>query len=618
MTDPFSTHSTFDRFSGDRTKAPEAGTFRERSGFRNSPASLIVLMAVFVYIAESISELVLHLLGHTLLKPLSVLLDSLILVVLLAPVFYFVLFRPLVYQIRERRFAEGELRVARKKEYRMLVDTTMDAFWLLDKDGGIVDVNPAISRLFGYSREEMLTMKIDDVMRDGDRERINAARSDVVARGFHRFETTCHIKNGRVIEVEISAAYSAADGLIYSFIRDISELKKNERLLRKAKEDLEEEVARRTEELTRANELLALRSAEIEMKNREISAIGKMGELLSACETSDEAYNVIARSASRLFPNGSGALFILNPSHNLLAPACTWGDAPGLHREVDPKTCWALRRGRCYSRDDLDSGLRCTHLPEADVPGSHYCVPLMAQGEALGVFQLMSAVSDGEKDEKDEAPYRLFSNVAEKVEIAVASLRLSETMRNLSLRDPLSGLYNRRFMEESMQREYTLALRDKTSVGIIMFDIDHFKHFNDTFGHEAGDAVIRQLGVFVKQHVRGSDVACRYGGEEFVIIMPGAAEEAVSTRAEDLRSAISGMHVHTDSQVLGPVTISLGLAVFPLHASTLQATLRAADAALYKAKRNGRNRVCVHDGKETLLPPGSEEQTAQPQGSESR
>ena len=164
-------------------------------------------------------------------------------------------------------------------------------------------------------------------------------------------------------------------------------------------------------------------------------------------------------------------------------------------------------------------------------------------------------------------------------------------------------------MEESMQREYALALRDKTTVGMIMFDIDHFKRFNDTFGHEAGDAVIRQLGVFVRQNVRGSDVACRYGGEEFTIIMPGASEEAVASRAEELRSAIAGMHVQNGSQTLGPVTISLGFAVFPQHASTLPGALRAADAALYKAKNDGRNRVCVYDEKKTPHPSECEGET---------
>ena len=252
-----------------------------------------------------------HFLVPVLPKPLVGVLDSSLLVLLLAPALYFVLFRPVMYQIRERTLAQRALQEARKKEYRIVVDTTMDAFWLIDADDRIVDVNPALSRLFGYSRDELLTMTVRDVMGEGDHEKIATARSDTETKGFSRFETTCHIKNGRVIDVEISAAYSQAAGLTYTFIRDISGLKKNERLLTKAKEGLEQEVARRTEELTRANELLALRSAEIETKNREISAIGKMGELLSSCETSEEAYGVIARSASRLFPHDSGALFIL-------------------------------------------------------------------------------------------------------------------------------------------------------------------------------------------------------------------------------------------------------------------------------------------------------------------
>ena len=176
------------------------------------------------------------------------------------------------------------------------------------------------------------------------------------------------------------------------------------------------------------------------------------------------------------------------------------------------------------------------------------------------------------------------------------TLRLQESeagLRELSVRDPLTGLFNRRYMEETLDRELRRAERKTLPLGIIMIDLDHFKKFNDTHGHPAGDALLRQLGAFLKTHIRGSDIACRYGGEEFILILPEATLEASCERAEQVRLDLKQMAVYYEGWPLEPVTLSLGVAVFPDHGPDRTSILKAADAALYAAKAAGRDRVAV-------------------------
>jgi diguanylate cyclase (GGDEF)-like protein len=181
--------------------------------------------------------------------------------------------------------------------------------------------------------------------------------------------------------------------------------------------------------------------------------------------------------------------------------------------------------------------------------------------------------------------------VTEYVSLALANQTLREKLRNQAIRDPLTGLYNRRFAEETLEREVLRAKRHDGSLSLIFLDVDHFKTFNDTYGHEAGDVVLQQLGVCVKEHVRGEDVACRYGGEEFLLILADTPIETALQRAEALREQFKARTIKFGSQYLGTVTLSLGVARFPDDGATPQALIAAADGALYLAKAGGRDRV---------------------------
>ena len=170
---------------------------------------------------------------------------------------------------------------------------------------------------------------------------------------------------------------------------------------------------------------------------------------------------------------------------------------------------------------------------------------------------------------------------------------LRETLYSQSVRDPLTGLFNRRFMEETLSREIRRAERHRQPLGVIILDLDHFKRFNDTFGHDAGDSLLREVGGFLKANIRGSDVACRFGGEEFFLILPESNLEDIHGKAEELRQKVSMLTVEHLGRSLGTITASFGVAVFPIHALTTTTLLRTADQALYQAKRAGRDRVVV-------------------------
>jgi diguanylate cyclase (GGDEF)-like protein/PAS domain S-box-containing protein len=341
---------------------------------------------------------------------------------------------------------------------------------------------------------------------------------------------------------------------------------------------------------------------EREQRSREIVLLSELGGLLQTCDSTGEAYEVISRQGRKLFPDLSGAVYRISASRTDLELVSSWGES-GPIAGADlfrPEDCWGLRLGHDHYVDDPAIDLICRHIGEL-VPPRYLCLPMMALGEALGVLHLraepvpdavdLSDAGQGAAASLNEARRRLAAAVAEHTAMALANLSLRETLRHQSIRDPLTGLFNRRYFEESLEREVRRAQRRGTPLGVIMLDLDRFKRFNDGFGHEAGDVLLRAFGDLLRRKVRGEDVPCRYGGEEFALLLPEASLEATRERAEDLRLAAKGLQVAYQDHLLGPVTLSLGVAVYPDQGLSGQAVLRAADAALYQSKAEGRDRV---------------------------
>jgi len=344
------------------------------------------------------------------------------------------------------------------------------------------------------------------------------------------------------------------------------------------------------EALQQANEKLTKWVNELEQRNHEITLLGEMSDVLQSCLTLEEAFAAFTVALQTLFPETSGGIFLINASKNLVEAATTWGCLPLSSQELfTPHDCWALRRGRPHWIERGHSKILCKHVHHDLLAAESLCVPLIAQGETLGALYLSSQ----EFGQLTKNKQQLASTVAEHISLSLANLKLRETLRNQSIRDPLTGLFNRRYLEESLDREVKRAERKQQPLGIIMLDVDHFKRFNDTFGHEAGDAVLRELGLFLQNSIRKSDIACRYGGEELTLILPEASLSVVQQRAEQLRQAVKHLHVQHRYQRLDVVTLSLGVACFPNHGTTGEEVIRAADAALYRAKKEGRDRVAI-------------------------
>lgn len=323
---------------------------------------------------------------------------------------------------------------------------------------------------------------------------------------------------------------------------------------------------------------------------QETTVIAAMGDYLQACRTPQEAYGVLTRTIPKLLPGVAGAVGIISNSRNLVETVFTWGNAGGFDQEFEPDECWGLRRGRMHLVADA-SGCDpvCTHF-EAP-PSSYLCLPMVVHGETLGVLSLLPENANG----FGETERRAAKAVAEQVSLALANLRLQEALRAQSLRDPLTGLFNRRYLEASLEREISRARRAGGPLAVVMIDVDHFKRFNDTHGHEAGDCILAAFGKLATRSLREEDIPCRYGGEEFCLVLPGADLKIAHSRVEEIREAVKNLHVSSRHQQLGPITVSAGVAVFPDNGDVGEAVVRAADTALYRAKRAGRDRVSIAD-----------------------
>lgn len=328
-------------------------------------------------------------------------------------------------------------------------------------------------------------------------------------------------------------------------------------------------------------------------RTRKTNLLADIAETLQACTNFEEACRVLAEIAPRLLPETSGRLAVYNASRNAVVPVAAWGDPCDSDEAFAPDDCWSLRKGRVHLFHPPRHAIGCHHIATDVSRNAQVCIPLTAQGDPLGVLHLefgqlpLSQVN---------AAIELATTAAERFALALANLRLRDSLRDRSIRDSLTGLYNRRYLEETLDREFGRAQRGDQSLSMLVLDVDHFKRFNDHHGHEAGDTVLAQMGRLLKDFFRTSDIPCRFGGEEFVVVLPDAALVDAVHRAETLRELVANQKIEHRGTLLGPVSISVGVASFPSHGVAPQEVLRSADAALYSAKKAGRNRVIVATG----------------------
>lgn len=359
--------------------------------------------------------------------------------------------------------------------------------------------------------------------------------------------------------------------------------------LKEFAEELETTVALRTYELHEANRSLERRAADSERRTREMVMVAELTDLLQSSLSMEEAYLTLCSVLPQLFAGSSGGLFRISDLVESMARVTVWGPHPPDHHEMPAEECWALRRGSLHACTPGHLAPCCGHAPDPQVP--YVCTPISAMGRSLGVLYI--GIEENCISRESSAVEILAKDVADRVGLALANLDLRETLRFQSIHDPLTGAYNRRFMEENLQRELHRANRGNKPLSVLMLDVDHFKRINDTFGHEAGDEVLKTIVTCLKEELRKGDLVCRFGGEEFILILPEANLEAAAQKAEHLRQALEGLNFLAGASHVGTVTCSFGVAGIPEDPVEPEALLAAADKALYQAKNAGRNRIVV-------------------------
>lgn len=334
------------------------------------------------------------------------------------------------------------------------------------------------------------------------------------------------------------------------------------------------------QQLASANDELTRRLSDLQQRTSELALLGTLAENLQTCEGKSDVDRVVDDLLPRLFPNSRGVVFLVKRSTEIV-PQTSW--PPELNSESEAfqwQECLGMSRFTMYRSGHSDSPV-CPHV-RLGAGQSAICVPMLARGEPVGLLHFLWSDQELRVEE-------LVRTVAEQLALAYANLSLHETLRRQAVRDPLTGVFNRRYMEESLEREIHRAARHDKPLAVLLVDLDRFKEFNDALGHAAGDELLLEVAKLMERMVRGEDIVCRYGGDEFVIIMPDAEARVVAARAQSLMDQVMAGPVASGSPVA--VTLSIGVAMFPRDGVDARGLLKSADGALYEAKRSGRGRV---------------------------
>jgi len=472
----------------------------------------------------------------------------------------------------DKQLADRLIHYRSEVHYRELFENASDIVYTLDLSANITSLNKAAERITGYPKAEALGMKFSQLLAPECQQGFHKMINHLIANEVPTtqvFDITT--KNRQRVALEVSNRLIFQQGRsvgIQGIARDITQRKKTEEALCQDKEKLESRVR------------------ELQQHSHEMTLLNEMGDILRACLTSEEAYRVIVQFSQDIFPVRVGALYIISPSRNIVESVAVWGDASLVEQAFTRGECWALRRGRVHWVEDTHTGLVCKHLRYHELKG-YLCVPMMAQSEALGVLLLARSEDEG----MPEAKQKLAAAMAERVAMSLSNLRLHETLRSQSIRDLITGLFNRSFLEESLELELGRTARNRNSLGIIMLEPNNLQFFNENYGSGAGDAVLRNLGILIQNNVRKEDIVCRFSHQRLSIILPQANAETTRLRAENLHDLARTLEVKYRGEKIGGIGISSGIAIFPDHGRTVEALARSAEAALIRAKNSGSNYV---------------------------
>ncbi|MET0047773.1 MAG: diguanylate cyclase [Sedimenticola sp.] len=338
---------------------------------------------------------------------------------------------------------------------------------------------------------------------------------------------------------------------------------------------------------SRAQQATQLLEAKVKERTSSINLLQRLGSSLSACSKMEEAAEVTRLIVEKILPDTRGAVFITKSSRNIEEMLVSWGGEWRGEQQFIPDDCWAMRKGRLHLSNDEEISMACSHLQRSDYNQS-VCIPLIAQGETLGSF---TALTDA--DRWSERDLGMAQTLAEQISVTLASLQLRESLKQQAIRDPLTGLFNRRYMMESLQQSISRADRNDSTLGVMMIDIDDFKSFNDNYGHDVGDLVLKQMAAEMRLCTRKEDTLSRYGGEEFCLVCPDLNDNDFEELGARLCDQVRKLTLSVREMTLSDLTISIGIATYPGHAKDAETLIKIADDALYQAKASGKNRFVM-------------------------
>jgi diguanylate cyclase (GGDEF)-like protein/PAS domain S-box-containing protein len=474
--------------------------------------------------------------------------------------------------ITARKQTEETLR-ASEGRYRALVEAVGDLVFVIDRDDLVQYINEAGARLFGSHANELIGERREEIFggwpdwyeRQGESlQGVFETGEAVYSESFARYPGGTRWQGTSLAPVRDSDSNVVA---VIGIGRDLTAHKQSE------------------DALAEANSELEARLAFIERVSSQISALNRLGQMLQGCRNEQDAYEVFGSVAEELFPGTSGCLATREETGDLLDVVAEWGDLGKFEKTFPMESCWALRLGRAY--ETAQGGLHAAHL-NLDEDDSALCVPLTVGGRSLGLLSLASTNAD---DVHGEIAQQHAVSVAEEIALVLGNLRLRQRLEDQAIHDSLTQLYNRRFFEETFRREHHRAARNGESLALILMDIDRLKDYNDDHGHAAGDAVLRASTAVMTKAIRREDAACRIGGDEFVVLLPGASADEAMEKAEEIRAEVGTLTLSHGDRLLEPITLSVGVAVFPEDGLQIDDLMAAADSALHSAKETGRNRV---------------------------
>lgn len=467
-----------------------------------------------------------------------------------------------------------------EENFRNIIEIAPIGTAIISVEGKYLHVNRIMSEILKYSDEEFRKMSVEDTIYPDD------VKSSL--------DTMHQLLAGEIKIAHSEKRYARKDGSIIWAMVGVSLLRDNEgNPLHFISQIID--VTDRIQIEKKMNELNRQTLAtlnELKQVEHEENLLNKLNGLLQLCLTLEETYPGISLIAQEIFPELSGALSIFNKSTQNMETTIQWGKDQLLQSYFLPIDCLAIRGGSVIIVDDPKKFILSANfisLPQ----GGYIGLPLIVQKDIVGVIHLFAPA--GEVTSKHQQDLSItFSNI---IKLALANINLRESLLELSLHDPLTGLFNRRYVNETLSRELIRIEREKNKLCVAMLDIDDFKKFNDTSGHDAGDEVLKHIGSLLKKTFRGSDIPCRFGGEEFLVIMPTSDLKSAVNRMNQFRTKIKNDSLLFKGRLLPKIAISIGVSEAPLHGKNVEDIIKAADEALYVAKETGKDKVEAYHGK---------------------